>query len=323
MRMKMLFVLLFFCVVGCKRSVSKRGKGKLYVVATTGMLADAVKQVGGPWVEVDGLMGPSVDPHLYKATASDTRKLAEASLIVYNGLHLEGKMQNILMKMSKGKAVVAATDGISRKKLLKPVGYQGAYDPHVWFDVGMWQRVVTQIAKALSKADSKHKLNYQRNAAAYNKKLAALDAWARLQLSQIPRGRRYLVTSHDAFGYFGKAYGLHVVGLQGVSTVTEAGLRDIERVIRLLVEKKIPAIFAETSVSDSSVKAVIERCAKRKHRVSMGGKLYSDAMGAAGTPEGSYIGMVKFNVRTVRKALLGVVKRKKPQAPPAPPAVRN
>ncbi len=305
-RISVLFVGFFLCVVtGCKRSSSKGEGDTLYVVTTTGMLTDAVKQVGRHWVRVEGLMGPSVDPHLYKATASDTRKLAEAGLIIYNGLHLEGKMQGIFAKMSRTKSVVAATDSIDHKLLRKPAHFKGAHDPHVWFDVSMWQKVVIRIGEALSKADPKHKSDYQRDAKAYVEKLKRLHIWTKEQLSSIPKERRYLVTSHDAFGYFGRAYGLHVIGLQGISTVSEAGLKDIERVINTLVSKKIPAIFAETSVSDNSVRAVMERCAQRKHKVVMGGKLFSDAMGAAGTPEGTYIGMVRFNVNTVRNALGG------------------
>lgn len=289
-------------VMGCKREGAVSG-GKLYVVATTGMLADAVTRVGGARVRVDGLMGPSVDPHLYKATAADTRKLADAGLIVYNGLHLEGKMQDILSKMSRSRRVVAATDRIDIRQLRRAGDLQGAYDPHVWFDVSMWQQVVKRIGEALTEADPKHRKEYQKNAADYDKELVQLHTWAKQELLKIREDRRYLVTSHDAFGYFGRAYGLTVVGLQGVSTVTEAGLKDIERVIGLLVEKKIPAIFAETSVSDHAVKAVIERSAQRKHKVRLGGQLYSDAMGAAGTPEGTYVGMVRFNVQTIVRAL--------------------
>lgn len=306
-------LLCVMALVGCKRTSKSNTDGKLYVVTTTGMLADAVKRVGGDKVRVEGLMGPSVDPHLYKATAADTRKLAEAKLIIYNGLHLEGKMQEILTKMGRSKPVVAATDKIDRKLLRKPAGYKGAHDPHVWFDVSLWQHVVKRVGEALVKVDAKNKAVYEANAKAYNKELGTLHSWVKKELAGIPQTRRYLVTSHDAFGYFGQAYGLKVVGLQGISTVTEAGLKDIERVIDLIVSKKLPAIFAETSVSDNAVKAVMERCARRKHKVAMGGKLYSDAMGKAGTPEGTYVGMVRFNVNTVRNAL-GAAK---------PPKARN
>lgn len=299
-------VLVLGCVlslVGCKRGSQGKKSGKLYVVTTTGMLADAAKRIGGEKVRVEGLMGPSVDPHLYKATAADTRKLAEAGLVLYNGLHLEGKMQEILTKMGRSKPVVAATDKIDRKLLRKPAGYKGAYDPHVWFDVSLWEQVVKRVGEALVKVDPKNKATYEANAKAYVKELVELHKWVKKELATIPEGRRVLVTSHDAFGYFGQAYGLKVVGLQGISTVSEAGLKDIERVINLIVTKKLPAIFAETSVSDNAVKAVMERCARRKHKVSMGGKLFSDAMGPEGTPEGTYVGMVRFNVNTVKKAL--------------------
>lgn len=300
-----LLMLLVSGLCGCKRKGAGVPSGGLYVVTTTGMLADAVKNVGGKWVRVEGLMGPSVDPHLYRATASDTAKLSRAKLIIYNGLHLEGKMQSLLEKMGRFRPVVAATDRIPSRLFRTPKDMKGTHDPHVWFDVSLWMRVVTRVGEALAKVDPKHRLVYEANAKAYNAKLSKLHAWAKVSLAMIAKDRRFLVTSHDAFGYFGRAYGLQVVGLQGVSTVAEAGVKDVERVIGLLVKQKLPAIFSETSVSDKMIRAVMQGCATRKHKLSLGGKLYSDAMGAPGTPEGTYIGMVRHNVRVVVKALAG------------------
>lgn len=315
MRMRWLFwVVLLSCslgVVGCKRGSNKNGQGtKPYIVTTTGMIADAAKEVGGQWVKVEGLMGPSVDPHLYKATASDTDKLSRAKLVLYNGLHLEGKMNDLLKKLGRLRPVVAVTDQIPEGTLLKPAGFKGFHDPHIWFDVNKWRIVVKRVAVALSKVDPGHQKEYEANAAAYDKVLAALHVWVKKSIGLIPPKRRILVTSHDAFGYFGKAYGLKVVGLQGVSTVAEAGIKDVERVIKLLVGSELPAVFSETSVSEKMIKAVIQGCKARKHEVRIGGKLFSDAMGAAGTTEGTYVGMVQQNVKNIVKALSG----KEPEA---------
>tara|TARA_B100000609_G_C17220527_1_gene439722 strand:+ start:4876 stop:5778 length:903 start_codon:yes stop_codon:yes gene_type:complete len=289
---------------GCPQSrQSSKKDGKMYVVATTGMLADAAKVIGGPHVRVDGLMGPGVDPHLYKATAADTRRLATADLILYNGLHLEGKMQGLLKKMARRRHVVACTDNIPKKSLRKPPSFQGYHDPHVWFDVSLWQFVVRRIGEAFAKADKAHAKEYRKRAKAYEEKLIALHKWVKTQVSSIPTSQRILVTSHDAFGYFGQAYGVKVVGIQGISTVAEAGVKDVERVVDLIMKSKLKAIFVESSVSEKSLKAVMQACAARGHVVKIGGSLFSDAMGAEGTVEGTYLGMVRHNVKTLKRAL--------------------
>jgi manganese/zinc/iron transport system substrate-binding protein len=290
-------------IIGCKRDTQPSGDKILYVVTTTGMLADAVQSLGGKALKVEGLMSANVDPHVYKATAADMRKLAQADLLIYNGLQLEGKFQEILERMARTKKVIAATAGIPRALLIQVEGMKDVYDPHVWFDASLWQQVVRHIGKSLIELDPKHKELYMANLTAYTKRLEQLHNSARTQIAQIPKSNRYLVTSHDSFGYFGRAYDIQVMGLQGISTVTEAGLRDKERLVDFLVKNRVPAIFAETSVSDKGIRSVIESSKSMKHQLTMGENLYSDAMGEAGTPEGTYVGMMEHNVRAIVKAL--------------------
>lgn len=281
---------------------------KLYVVSTTGMIADALENVGGKLISVDSLMGPGVDPHLYKATANDTKKLAKADIIFYNGLHLEGKMQRILMIMSRRKTVCAVTEDIAEERLLKPEGFEGLHDPHIWFDVSLWQEAVKKITHVLCGVDKKNAQVYQRNSNAYMQRLQTLHVWAQQQINSIPQKSRVLITAHDAFGYMGNAYGFEVMGLQGVSTVTESGIKDIERIVQIIVSRDIKAIFEETSVMKKGVEAVIEHCKELGHEVKIGGSLFSDAMGEPGTIEGTYIGMVEHNVKTIVHALTATKK---------------
>lgn len=274
-------------------------------VATTGMIADIVKAVGGDLVKVTGLMGAGVDPHLYKASEGDIHKLASADIIFYNGLNLEGKMSDIFVKMARGRPTVAVTDGVDHKLLREPPEFQGHFDPHVWFDVMLWAQAVKSVAAALSEFDPVHAPTYQDNAARYMTELTTLDKWCREQIATIPAGQRVLITAHDAFGYFGRAYDIEVVGLQGISTVSEFGLNDIQRIVDLIVNRKIKAVFIESSVPKRSIDAVVEGVNSTGHTVVIGGTLFSDAMGTPGTTEGTYIGMVRANVNTITQALLG------------------
>lgn len=276
-------------------------QNKLYVVTTTGMIADAVLNVGGDRVHVESLMGPGIDPHLFKATASDTVKLLQAQIIFYNGLHLEGKMSDILEKLKRQKPVYAITDSIPQE-LLRSVGKE-IYDPHIWFDISLWEKAVERIAQVLSEKDAKNASFYQERSQIYREKLQKLHTWTASEISKIDKQRRVLVTAHDAFGYFGKAYHIDVVGLQGISTSAEYGVKDVERIIDLLVTQKVQAIFVESSVPSKILESVLDGCKKQKHEVKIGGSLFSDAMGDAGTPEGTYIGMVQHNVKTIVEAL--------------------
>ena len=295
-------VLFFFCCTPEKKSAPR---GKLRVLATTGMIYDSVREIAHDSVEATALMGPGIDPHVYKASEGDIRKLQSADLILYNGLFLEGKMGEILQRLSKSKHVIAVAESIPKSLLRAHPTYVNAYDPHVWFDVQKWRSVVKTVSAALSRLDPRNARLYKRNAQRYDEELVSLDGWIRKSLDTLPSDTRILITAHDAFGYFGEAYAMEVRGLQGISTQAEFGLRDITEVVDFIVEKKIKAVFVESSVSDKALKAVVAGCQSKGHSVRIGGKLYSDAMGAFGTEEGTYIGMVKANVRTIVQGLMG------------------
>lgn len=276
---------------------------KLYVVATTGMVADMIAHIGGADVTVDALMGPGVDPHLYKATQGDLSRLQKADLVVYNGLHLEGKMGEILEKLGRTKPVVAISAGIPEAKLLEDTLFQGNFDPHIWFDVSLWAAAIPALTEALATSDSSLREVFERNGKAYQLELELLHDWVRDTLAVLPADKRVVVTAHDAFSYFGRAYDLEVRGLQGISTLSEFGLRDRVDLVNFLVERQIGAVFVETSVSTKNITSIIEGCRQKGHEVRIGGQLFSDAMGAPDTPEGTYTGMVRANVRTIIESL--------------------
>ncbi len=291
-------------IVGCGESPDDNN-GKLRVVATTGMIADAVKEVAGDNVELYSMMGPGVDPHLFKPSKGDIDQLSRADLIFYNGLYLEAKMADVLDKMKGKQRTVAVAEAVPDSLLDHPEGYEGHPDPHVWFDLGLWQLAVDTVGDELMMLDTANAQEYDQHRRALLDSLRALDAWIRESIARIPEENRILVTAHDAFGYFGRAYGIEVRGLQGISTVTEAGLYDVTSMVDMLVERKIPAVFVESSVPRKTIEAVVEGCRERRHDVRIGGELFSDAMGAAGTPEGTYVGMVRHNVNTIIDALKG------------------
>ena len=276
---------------------------KIKIVTTTGMIADAVKNVGGERVDVTALMGPGVDPHLYKASAGDVSRMSSADVIFYNGLHLEGKMAEIFEEMSRFAKVYAVADGVDPNMLERTSAFAGNYDPHIWFDVKIWMQVVRYIAKCLSEIDPQSAELYQANADAYLARLQELDQYVREQAATIPQEHRILITAHDAFHYFGKAYGFQVRGLQGISTVAETGTADVQQLADFIVQHKIPAIFVETSVPPRYIEALQAAVKARGFDVKIGGSLFSDAMGDPGTPEGEYVGMVKHNIDTIVKAL--------------------
>jgi manganese/zinc/iron transport system substrate-binding protein len=273
------------------------------VVATTNFIADLAGVVGGDRVRVTGLMGPGVDPHLYKASAGDVRVLVEADLILYGGLELEGRMSDAFEQLAEQRPTTAVTDAIPRARLRPEPGYADRYDPHVWFDPTLWAHAVDATAAALGRVDPVHADEYAANAAAYRRRLADLDAWARETLEAIPRARRVLVTSHDAFQYLGARYDLDVVPIQGVSTATEASTADVERVAGVLAERRVRAVFVESSVPPQTIDAVLASAERRGHRAVVGEELFSDAAGARGTPEGTYAGMLRHNVRALVEGL--------------------
>ena len=279
--------------------------GPLQVVATTGMIADTAARIVGDHGTVTGLMGPGVDPHLYKASESDVRRLSEADLILYNGLYLEGKMGDILVKLARSRPVVAVSELIPEEQRREPPEFLGHYDPHIWFDVSLWVQTLDPVTDALVELRPQHEASFRANAEDLRAELVELDAWVGERILEIPEEHRVMVTAHDAFGYFGERYGIDVVGIQGISTLAEAGLQDVQRVVDLVVDRGIGALFVESSVPRRTVEAVVAAARERGHEVRIGGELFSDAMGPAGTPEGTYPGMVRHNVNTVVDALTG------------------
>ncbi|WP_243398496.1 metal ABC transporter solute-binding protein, Zn/Mn family [Deinococcus koreensis] len=312
-----LLALLAFTALASAAGASERAKvdalsparldgGKVRVTTTVNMISDLVRQIGGARVQVTGLMGPGVDPHLYKASARDVRALQEAHLIVYGGLHLEGKMVDLLERHPRA---VAVTDAMPRAQLLTPpggfAGVAGLQDPHVWFDVPLWKHTTTLVRDALTRVDPAGRQVYANNAAAYGKQLDALHGRVTALMNRVPKDKRVLVTAHDAFSYFGRRYGVEVRGIQGISTVAEAGTRDIQDLSEFLATRRIPAVFIESSVPKRTVEAVVQATRARGWNLKIGGELYSDAAGEPGTRAGTYIGMIEHNARTISDALLG------------------
>ena len=257
-------------------------------------------------VNVVSLMGPGIDPHLYKASEGDVSRMAEADIIFYNGLHLEGKMVEIFEQMDeRGSATVAVTDGVDREKLIESESFGGNYDPHVWFDVSLWTDVARFVTESLAGVNTVNAEYYRSNLEEYLERLAETDAWVRSIVDTLPEEQRVLITSHDAFGYFGKAYDFEVYGLQGISTVAEAGTADVQSLSTMVAERRIPAIFVESSVPRRGIEAVREAVRAKGFDVVIGGSLFSDALGSADTPEGEYTGMVRHNVQTIMSGLNG------------------
>ncbi|PWL28594.1 zinc ABC transporter substrate-binding protein [uncultured Roseivirga sp.] len=302
MKKYLIILLAAFALWSCG-TTNQENSGKLNIVATTGMVADIAKNVGKDSVNVTALMGPGVDPHLYKATQGDLGKLQAADIILYNGLHLEGKMGEVFEKLERIKTVVPVARSINEAMLLDDPVYQGTFDPHIWFDVSLWMQTVVEVTNTLIEARPELADYFKANADAYREELADLHEWVINEMQSIPPSKRIMITAHDAFSYFGRAYGIEVRGLQGISTLSEFGLKDRVDLINFIVDKQIKAVFVETSVSEKNIKAIVEGCAQKGHTVEIGGNLFSDAMGAAGTAEGNYVGMVKSNVRTIVEAL--------------------
>ena len=278
--------------------------GKLRVVATTGLIGDAVRQVAGDQVELDVLMGPGVDPHLFSASEGDVARLQQADLIFYNGLLLEAQLASVLQRLGERKPAVAVAEQLD-PDLLLDAGVEGEFDPHLWFDLTLWQQVVEVIADQLAAADPANAASYQSNASAYQAELATLHAYVLDRTASIPARQRILVTAHDAFRYFGRAYGFEVHGLQGTSTVAEAGTADLRALADLIVQKEVPAIFVENSVPVRTVEAVQAAVRDRGHQVVLGGELYSDALGAPDSDGATYVGLIRHNIDTIAAALRG------------------
>jgi len=276
------------------------------VVVTTNVIGDLVRQIGADHVALTTLMGPGVDPHLYRASEGDVQAMAEADLVLYNGLHLEGKMTDVFAQMNQRSVPTSALaeEGVPDSLLISSTEYASSYDPHVWFDVELWTRVTRHLGEVLAARDTAHADAYRRNAAAYARQLDSLDQYVTTQAQRVPEQRRVLITSHDAFRYLGRAYDLEVRGLQGISTASEAGTRDVQRLAEFVVERRIPALFVESSVSPRGIEAVQQAVESRGFDVSLGGTLYGDALGDRGTPTGTYVGALRHNVDTIVEGLL-------------------
>lgn len=301
------FSLLVLCACRSPVQTEPTGTAPREVLATVGMIADVAQNVAGDCFAVRPLMGPGTDPHTYRATARDSRTLGRADLILYGGLSLEGEFGELLGRLGERRATVAVSEAaVPRADLLRTDSRYGV-DPHVWMDVALWSRVADVAAQALGGLKPACRQQMQTNARRYRAELAALDAWVRESVASIPEEQRVLVTAHDAFGYYARAYGLTVIGIQGISTASEAAISDIRRVVDTVVARHVPALFVESSVNARTVSAVQQAAAARGVEVRVGGSLYSDALGEAETAAGTYIGMIVHNTRTVTQALGGTV----------------
>jgi len=280
-----------------------RAEAPLKIVATTGMIADAARQIGGDLVTVRGLMGPGVDPHAYRQTRSDIVAMTRADLVLWHGLYLEAQMGDFFHDLARKRQVVAVAEGLPKDLLRGHDTYADKYDPHVWMTPVLWKLVVVEVQKALTEARPDSADVFAANARTHLADLDQLIAYGKAVLATVPDNNKVLVTAHDAFGYFGQSYGFEVLGIQGISTQSEAGLNRIGELVNLLVERQISAVFVESSVSDRSMRALIEGAEAQGHEVRVGGELFSDAMGADGTYEGTYIGMLDHNITTIGGAL--------------------
>tara|TARA_B100001146_G_scaffold221995_1_gene233541 strand:- start:32050 stop:32958 length:909 start_codon:yes stop_codon:yes gene_type:complete len=299
---KLLYITLLLTALACK--TEKDTNGTLQVVTTTTMITDVVEQIGGDHIEVQGLMGAGVDPHLYKASEGDVSKLYNADVIFYNGLHLEGKLVEVFEKMEQqNKTQVALAEKLDKSGLIGSEYFASSYDPHVWFNISYFKTFASEVARTLSMLRPEFADSFETNKNEYLKQLAALETELRATIEILPPDDRILVTAHDAFNYFGQAFGFEVVGLQGLSTATEAGVQDVQRLAEFIILHEVKAIFVESSVPRRTIEALQQAVKAKDHEVVIGGSLYSDALGNPGTEEGTYIGMFKYNVNTIVNAL--------------------
>lgn len=298
---RIIIIFVFATVIGCKNN--KEVNGKLKVVVTTTMLTDLVKNIGGDLIELQGLMGAGVDPHLYKASEGDVSKLFNADVIFYNGLHLEGKLVAVFEKMETQITTVALGEFLAKDGLIGSDYFASNYDPHVWFNIQYFKEFSDKVTSVLSEKDPKNAASYIVNNLAFQQELDLLQTTVVKTIATLAPEKRILVTAHDAFNYFGKSYGFKVVGLQGLSTATEAGVQDVQKLSGYIIANKVKAIFIESSVPRRTIEALEAAVLSKGHQVSIGGSLYSDALGDAGSVEGTYVGMFLYNVKTIVNAL--------------------
>ena len=298
---KSIICLFVIFLVACKAPT--KSSGKLKVVVTTSMLTDLVKNIGGDLIDLQGLMGAGVDPHLYKASEGDVSKLFNADVIFYNGLHLEGKLVAVFEKMETQKTTVALGEFLAKEGLIGSDYFASNYDPHVWFNIQYFKEFSDKVTSVLSEEDPKNAASFTANNLAFQQKLDLLHTAVVNTIATLAPEKRILVTAHDAFNYFGKAYGFKVVGLQGLSTATEAGVQDVQKLSEYIIANKVKAIFIESSVPRRTIEALQEAVISKGHQVSIGGSLYSDALGDGGSVEGTYVGMFLYNIKTIVNAL--------------------
>lgn len=301
MKKIILFLAITLSLFNCKND-SNKDNGKLNIVTTTTMITDLVKNIGGDLVNVNGLMGSGVDPHLYKASEGDVTKLVNADVIFYNGLHLEGKLVEVFEKMNT-QSPIALADGLDKSGLIGSDYFASNYDPHVWFNISYFKQFAKKVTQVLIEKDPENAVRFSENEKKYLQQLEDLQTKISSTIETLPKEKRILVTAHDAFNYFGKNYGFNVVGLQGLSTATEAGVQDVQKLATFIIENKVKAIFVESSVPKRTIEALQAAVKSKGHDVVIGGTLYSDALGNAGTVEGTYIGMFEYNVNTIVNAL--------------------
>lgn len=297
-------ILILLLLLACKKTEDKLQVGKLHVVTTTSQVTDLVNEIAGANVVVEGLMGAGVDPHLYKASEGDVTKFYNADVIFYNGLHLEGKLEDVFEKMRhQNKKTIAVADALDKAELIASEDFASSYDPHFWFSIPNWKKAANYVANQLKQIDPKNQQAYTENAKKYIQKLEVLERTIANQLTKLPKEQRVLVTAHDAFAYFGQEHGFNVVSLQGLSTATEAGVKDVQRITEFIITHEVKAIFVESSVPVRTVEALQAAVRAKNHEVRIGGTLFSDALGNPETKEGTYVGMYEYNMRTIVNAL--------------------
>ena len=303
-KFSLLILILSIFLISCNGNDKSHENKKLKVVATTTMITDLVKKIAGDRVELKGLMRAGVDPHLYKATEGDMNLFLNADLVFYNGLHLEGKLVELFEKMSKrGSNLFAISDGIDKSMLISSSDFANNYDPHIWFDIGIWKKAAEYVAKKLADVDNSNKDYYFSNLKTYLKELDSAENVIKQKVNELPKEQRILITAHDAFNYFGRAYGFEVKGLQGISTLSEASVFDVQNLANFIIEKNIKAVFVETSVPMKNIEALRQAVKSKGQEIKIGGEIFSDSLGNTDRPEGTYIGMMIHNVNTIVNSL--------------------
>ena len=295
--------LIIISFLSCRLDDNKKRKGPLHIVTTTGIIEDCVANIVMDSCEVTALMGPGTDPHIYKPTPGDVELLDEADVIIANGYHLEGKMSEMLQKYAKEKPVIFISDGISDDKSIKSADFDDAHDPHLWFDPSIWLTGLSYVADEMGKLDSNSAEYFKANFKSYEKQVNAADLEIKKLMVSVDSSKRILVTSHDAFSYFGRYYDVRVKGIQGVSTLSEVGLREISDMVDFVIANKLKSIFIETSTSEKTAQSIVDGCRDKGYEVLLSGPLYSDALGEPDMEAGTYIGMIKANAVAISQGL--------------------